>query len=251
VGTLTLNRPERLNAMTADLLDSVLGALEVIAADPDVQVLVLTGAGRGFCVGGDLKAGLEGINGPAPLASQTRRLRNFMRTSELLHYMPQITIAAVNGPCAGAGLAWACACDLRYASTSAVFNTAFLDAAVSGDFGGTWTLPRIVGGGRARALYLTPSRVDAKEAELIGLVSSVFPDGSLLDEVNAIAHRLAQSAPLALRRIKENLNDADHLSFREHLEVEAHRHAYCCTTSDAKEAATAFMEKRQPVYQGS
>jgi 2-(1,2-epoxy-1,2-dihydrophenyl)acetyl-CoA isomerase len=149
VATVTLNRPDQRNAMTADLLEAALSALESAAADDAIRVVIFTGAG------------LEAINGPPPLTSQTGRLRRFMRTSELLHDMPKITIAAINGACAGAGLAWACACDLRYASVSTVFNTAFLAAAVSGDFGGTWTLPRIVGSAKARELYLLAERFDA------------------------------------------------------------------------------------------
>ena len=112
VATVTLNRPDRLNAMTAGLLDAALSTLGAAAGDDGIRVVILTGAGRAFCFGGDLAAGLEGINGPPPLTSQAGRLRRFMRTSELLHDMPKVTIAAINGPCAGAGLAWACACDL-------------------------------------------------------------------------------------------------------------------------------------------
>jgi 2-(1,2-epoxy-1,2-dihydrophenyl)acetyl-CoA isomerase len=250
VATVTLNRPDRLNAMTAGLLDAALSTLEAAAADDAIRVLILTGAGRAFCVGGDLAAGLEGINGPPPLTSQAGRLRRFMRTSELLHDMPKVTIAAINGPCAGAGLAWACACDLRYASASAVFNTAFLTAAVSGDFGGTWTLPRIVGSAKARELYLLSDRINAEEALRIGLVSRLLPHDELLPHIRQIADRIASFAPLALQRVKENLNDAERLSFHEHLEAEAARHAFCCATRDATEAAEAFIQKRAAAFQG-
>jgi 2-(1,2-epoxy-1,2-dihydrophenyl)acetyl-CoA isomerase len=250
IATITLNRPERLNAMTAELLEDALAALEAVASDDSTRIVILTGAGRGFCVGGDLAAGLEGINGPPPLASQQNRLRRFMRTADLLHRMPQITIAAINGACAGAGLAWACACDLRFASSSAVFNTAFLTAGVSGDFGGTWTLPRIVGPARARELYLTCKRFDADEAQRFGLVSEVCATDDLMPKVRAVAMRLAGMAPLALERVKRNLNDSEWLSFSDHLDTEAARHAYCCSTKDAAEAAAAFFERREPVYRG-
>lgn len=250
VATITLNRPDRLNAMTAGLIDAVLSALEAAASDDAIRAVVLTGAGRAFCVGGDLAAGLEGINGPPPLSSQAGRLRHFVRTSELLHDMPKVTIAAINGPCAGAGLAWACACDLRYASATAVFNTAFLTAAVSGDFGGTWTLPRIIGSAKARELYLLAERFDSEVALRIGLVSAVVPADDLVPHVRRVTDRIVGFAPLALRRVKENLNDAERLSLREHLASEADRHAFCCTTSDAKEAATAFVQKRAAVFRG-
>jgi 2-(1,2-epoxy-1,2-dihydrophenyl)acetyl-CoA isomerase len=250
VATITLNRPDRLNAMNADLLQAALSTLETAAADDAIRVVIFTGAGRAFCAGGDLAAGLEGINGPPPLTSQVGRLRRFMRTSELLRTMPKVTIAAINGACAGAGLAWACACDLRYASSSAVFNTAFLTAAVSGDFGGTWTLPRIVGGAKARELYLLSERFDAQEAFRIGLVGGVLPPDELLPHIRRVGERIASFAPLALRRVKDNLNDAEQLSFQEHLEAEATRHAFCCATRDAAEAAEAFVQKRAPAFQG-
>lgn len=250
VVTITLNRPERRNALTADMLEALLAAVEEQAADESVRVLVLTGAGSAFCVGGDLAAGLEGINGPPPLTSQTGRLRRFMRAAELLHSMPQVTIAAVNGACAGAGLSLACACDLRYAASSAVFNTAFLSAGVSGDFGGTWTLPRIVGSAKAREMYLLPGKLTVAEALRIGLVSDVFGDEELLAQIGGISRRLSQSAPLALRRVKDNLTDSERLPFAEHLDAEAARHAFCCATADAVEAARAFTEKRAPTFHG-
>lgn len=248
VTTVTLNRTDRLNAMTAGLLEAVLSALETAAAGDTVRAVILTGAERAFCVGGDLAEGLEGINGPPPLTSQVGRLRRFMRTSQLLHDMGKITIAAINGACAGAGLAWACACALRYAAANAVFNTAFLGAAVSGDFGGTWTLPRIVGDGKARELYLLSERFDAAEALRIGLVSEVLPAEKLQAYVREMGEQIAGSAPLALQRVKENLNDAERLSFAQHLEIEAERHAYCCATSDAAEAAEAFVQRRAPAF---
>ncbi len=173
-----------------------------------------------------------------------------MRTSELLHDTPKVTIAAINGPCAGAGLAWACACDLRYASANAVFNTAFLAAAMPGDFGGTWTLPRIVGNAKARELDLLAERFDADEALRIGLVSAVLSHDELLPRVRQVGEGIAGFAPLALRRVKENLNDAERLSLHEHLEAEAGRHAFCCATRDAREAAEPFVHKRAPAFLG-
>jgi 2-(1,2-epoxy-1,2-dihydrophenyl)acetyl-CoA isomerase len=177
-------------------------------------------------------------------------LRQAMRTSQLLHEMPKVTIAAINGACAGAGLAWACAADLRYAAESARFNTAFLTAGLSGDFGGTWTLPRIVGGAKARELYLLAEKFSASEAERIGLVSRCLPDDQLMAEVGRVAARIAGFAPLTVRAVKNNLNDAERLSFSELLDVESERQIRTGLTEDAREAAAAFLEKREPIFEG-
>lgn len=251
VAQLTLNRPEAMNTMTPEFLDRVLARLETVASDPAVRVLILTGGGRAFCAGGDLKRGPGGaVAGGPPLSSQVGRLRNFMRSSQLLRDMPKITVSAINGACAGAGLSWACACDLRYAASSARFATAFRNAALSGDFGGTWLLPRIVGSGRARELYLRSRPIDAEEALRIGLVSGVEEPGSLLPRVIEIARDLAEAAPLALPLIKRNLNDADEIGFAEALDREAERHSTLVATDDGTEAALAFSEKRKPRWSG-
>jgi 2-(1,2-epoxy-1,2-dihydrophenyl)acetyl-CoA isomerase len=248
IATVTLNRPERLNAMNAALLQGALEALETAAADDDVRVVIMTGAGRGFCAGGDLTS--SDTLGTGPPQSRIRILRTYMRSSQLLREMPKVTIAAVNGPCAGAGFSWACAADLRYAGASARFVTAFLNAGLSGDFGGTWTLPRIVGRARAREMYLLSEAISADEAERVGLVTKALPDDELMSYVRGVARKLADSAPITLRYIKQNLNDADHLSFSAALDSEAVRHVTSGTTEDAREAGRAFLEKRAPVFKG-
>jgi 2-(1,2-epoxy-1,2-dihydrophenyl)acetyl-CoA isomerase len=248
VATITLNRPERLNAMNGALLQGTLEALETAAADDGVRALILTGAGRGFCAGGDLTS--PDTLGTGPPQSRIRVLRTYMRSSQLLREMSKVTIAAVNGPCAGAGMSWACAADLRYAAASARFVTAFLNAGLSGDFGGTWTLPRIVGRAKARELYFLSEAMSAEEAERAGLVSKTLPDEELMPYVRGIARKLADSAPITLRYIKQNLNDADHLSFSALLDAEAVRHVTSGTTEDQREAARAFLEKRKPVFKG-
>jgi 2-(1,2-epoxy-1,2-dihydrophenyl)acetyl-CoA isomerase len=254
IATVTLNRPDRLNTMNAELLEEALEAFQRTADDDRVRVLILTGKGRAFCAGGDLEAMAEGtvpgVDGGPAVAAAVTQLRGYMRTSQLLHDMPKVTVAAVNGACAGAGLAWACACDLRYCSESAVFNTAFMTAGLSGDFGGTWTLPRIVGPAKARELYLLAERFRAAEAERVGLVSRMVPDGDLMGEVRRVAERIAGFAPLTMRAIKANLNDALGLSLTEQLDREAERHIACGLTEDAREAAAAFLEKRQPRFVG-
>jgi 2-(1,2-epoxy-1,2-dihydrophenyl)acetyl-CoA isomerase len=252
IATITLNRPEQLNTMGGELVGQTAAALERVSADDSIRAVILTGAGRAFCAGGDLQAMSSNNDEMASEGVETAiaRLRAHTRTSQLLHDMPKVTIAAINGPCAGAGLAWACACDLRYCAESAVFNTAFMTAGLSGDFGGTWTLPRIVGPAKARELYLLAEKFGAAEAASIGLVSAVVPDDELAPFVRAKAERAAGFAPLTMRAIKQNLNDSLTVSFAEQLDREADRHMRCGQTEDAHEAARAYLEKREPVFHG-
>jgi 2-(1,2-epoxy-1,2-dihydrophenyl)acetyl-CoA isomerase len=254
IATLTLNRPEQMNTLSQELLDETLLALQEVAADDVVRVLIITGKGRAFCAGGDLTTFAAGTglaaSGGSSLQTRVDRLRGMMRTSQLLREMPKVTIAAINGACAGAGLSWAAAADLRYAAQSARFNTAFLGAGLSGDFGGTWSLSRIVGPAKARELYLLAEKFTAEEAAAMGLVTRVLPDEELLVEVHRVAERLAAFAPLAVRAVKANLNDALEMSLAQMLDIEADRHTRLGATADAREAAAAFLEKRTPVFQG-
>jgi 2-(1,2-epoxy-1,2-dihydrophenyl)acetyl-CoA isomerase len=253
LATITLNRPDRLNTMGGDLLERLLDSVERAASDTEVRVVILTGAGRGFCAGGDLDAmsqGGGGVRASVSRAQNVNRLRGSMRISQLLHEMPKVTIAKINGACAGAGLSLACACDLRYAAHGAKFNVAFRNAGLSGDFGGTWTLSRIVGPAKARELYLMSPRFDATEAERIGLVHKTLPDAELAAHVAVAAADLVAAAPLALALMKQNLNDALRYSFGEQLDREAERHAQCALTEDHREAARAYLEKRKASFKG-
>jgi 2-(1,2-epoxy-1,2-dihydrophenyl)acetyl-CoA isomerase len=245
IATLTMRRPERMNGMTNRMLCETTEALAAAAEDPDLRVLILTGAGRSFCPGADLNVI---ASGEGPEEGQLRP--DHFRAPVLLHQMPAVTIAAVNGACAGAGLGWACACDLRFAAASARFNVAFLDVGVAGDMGGPWTLTRIVGAARARELYFCPGKFDAGEALRIGLVARVFPDERLHTEVGAIAERLAQAAPIALRTLKANFVDAERMDFAGYVALETERHLRMFTTADTREAFAAKVEKRQPRFVG-
>ena len=251
VAVMTLNRPERLNALDTGTGEKALALLETVASDASIRVLILTGAGRGFCAGGDMKDFASGsLQGSVPIAHQIGDLRRQMRCAELLHEMRPVTIAAVNGPCAGAGMSWACATDLRFAGESAMFRTAFLGAGLSGDHGGTWLLTNLVGAAKARELYLLGERCDAAEAHRIGLVSKVVPDAELMTFVHERARRLADSAPVALAFMKQNLNDALRLDFQSALALEAERHIRSARTRDHREAAAAFVEGRVPIFEG-
>lgn len=201
---------------------------------------VLTGAGKGFCPGADLQHYSSG-------ASDVQTSPEHFQLTAMLHELPQVTVAAVNGACAGAGLGWAAACDLRYAAESANFNTAFLGVGISGDMAGPWSLPRIIGAARARELCFLPGKFSAQEAERVGLVSRVFPDASFRAEVAAVAQRLAKSAPLALRAMKQNFIAAESMGLREYIKLETERHG---ASEDSRAALLAFVEKREPVFKG-
>jgi 2-(1,2-epoxy-1,2-dihydrophenyl)acetyl-CoA isomerase len=226
VATVVLNRPDRLNALTGESFDLLRMELELLAEDDAVRAVVLTGAGRGFCAGGDL-ATLAPPSAPRDSEALRADMTRLTRIAPLLHGMPKPTIAAVNGACAGAGLSLACACDLRWAAESAVFKTAFLSAGVPGDYGGTWTLPRTVGSAMARQLYLADERLDAATALRIGLVGAVFPDGELRPRVRALAERLAAAPAGVVAAIKANLGDGDVLDLPRHLERENARFVEC------------------------
>lgn len=251
VATLTLNRPDRLNAQNTALFESALRHLDRAANDDAVRVVVVTGAGRGFSAGGDL-AQMDDVGAePQPFTAQVRGLRELTRTSQLLHEMPKVTIAAINGACAGGGMSWAMACDLRYSAQSAKFTTAFVNAGLSGDFGITWFLPRVVGSAVARELLFFADVIGADDARALGMVNAVFPDEALLGEVYERAARLVVKAPLALARLKANLNDAEVLDVGRHLEIESERLIRTIHTADRVEAAAAFFEKRAPTFRGA
>lgn len=253
VVTLTLNRPERLNALSLEAVELLRDTLDGIAADREARAVVLTGAGRGFCAGGDVGAlaasGESGGSLREPGALRAT-IRACTRIVEILRAMPQPVIAAVNGPCAGAGMSLACAADLRVASEAAVFTTAFVGVGQTGDYGLAWTLPRLVGAGRARELLLTARRVPAAEALAIGLVEEVCAPDALADRAAALAAGIAGRAPLTVAGIKASLAEAEVLDLPAFLDREADRYEANAGTEDATEAAIAFMEKRDPVFRG-
>jgi 2-(1,2-epoxy-1,2-dihydrophenyl)acetyl-CoA isomerase len=251
VAVLTRNRPDRLNAMSVEMLDALLEALPRLADDPAVGVIVLTGAGRGFCAGGDVKAMAEGREfGGTTLEDKAQGLRARMEVSRWLHELPKPTIAMVRGAAAGAGLSLALACDLRVASDNARFATAFARVGYSGDFGGSWFLTQLVGTAKARELYYTAEIVDAAQALALGLVNRVVADASLEDATLAFARALASGPRVALRYMKRNMNAAETNALAEHLDLEAWHHTRTGMTEDHREAAKAFVEKRAPTFKG-
>ena len=211
VGLITLNRPDKLNAMTGAMLEALRVRIANMRDDPDVACVVLTGAGRGFCSGGDLSdPGDRKPHSPEPTMSErAERLARFTEAATMLHDMPKPTIALVNGPCAGAGFSLAGACDLRFMAESAFLTSAFLYAGVSGDFGGSYFWSRIAGAARTRELYLLSERVGAEKALAQGLVNRVYPDDELVGEGLATAHALAAAPRHVLAQMKRNISAAE------------------------------------------
>jgi 2-(1,2-epoxy-1,2-dihydrophenyl)acetyl-CoA isomerase len=249
VATLTLNRPDRLNALSIPMTDGLLEALPRLARDNAVGVIVLTGSGRAFCAGGDVKSMVEG-RVERSNEEAVSNLRARMEVSQLLHEIAKPTIAMVNGPAAGAGMALALACDLRIAAQSARFITAFANVGFSGDFGGSYFLSKLVGTGKARELYYTAEPLDAAQALALGVVNRVVADADLHASTIQLAQKLARGPRIALALMKQNFNAAETGTLAQLLDLEARGQIETGRTDDHKEAARAFVEKRAPIFAG-
>lgn len=253
VGVLTMNRPDKLNALTPTMGTAAVAALRDFAENPEVGAVVLTGAGRGFCAGGDVSAMDRGNEaGPAAdtLEQKIDRLRRGQDWPWLLYSIPKVTIAVVNGPVAGAGLGLAMSCDLRLASDQARLGTAYARVGYGGDYGATWQLTRLVGQAKAKELFFLADMISADEAYRIGLVNRVIPHDKLWEEAMAIAERIAAGPLVSYRYMKANINLAVTTDFRTLLDREAETHLRCGQTEDHKEGVRAFVEKRPPRFRG-
>jgi len=252
VAVLTMNRPERLNALSGPLVDGAIAALERCAEDAAVGCIVLTGAGRGFCAGGDVTAMGDGsASGDWTLEQKVDRQRAIHRFAGLLHASSKPTIAVVNGACAGAGFGLALACDLRIAADSARFTTAFAKVGFSGDFGITWPLVRIVGEAKAKELLFLSDVLDAAQALALGLVNRVAPAGEVLAQALELAGRLARGPRTAYRYMKQNVDAAAVESYQQLLDREAFTQCRTAGTADHAEGVAAFMAKREPRFTGT
>jgi 2-(1,2-epoxy-1,2-dihydrophenyl)acetyl-CoA isomerase len=257
VAVLTLNRPERRNALAGPMLDGLAKALDYAERSPSVRCIVITGAGGAFCAGGDVKgmaeAGSGGGSGRGPTLDErihNQRLSQ-RNTSGRIYLMPKPVIAMIPGPAAGAGLSIALACDMRVMADTAFITTAFARVGFSGDYGGTLFLSRLVGAGKARELYYLSDRVDSAECLRLGIANKVVPAAQLEPETLAIARRIAAGPTVAYRYMKENFNRADAGGdVLECLDLEATHHVHAGLTEDHREAAKAFVERREPTFRG-
>jgi enoyl-CoA hydratase/carnithine racemase len=250
IATLTLNRPERMNALGDTLREDFLDAITRTAADPDVRVMIVTGAGKAFCAGGDVKAMNEAKEAgrERPLLDKIAPSRD--RTLLAMRDAPQPIIAAVNGAAAGAGMNLALGCDLRLASSAAKFAQAFVKRGLHPDWGGTYFLPRAVGTATAAELIFTGDVIDAAEALRIGLVSRVLPPEELMPATLELARKIASGPPIAIRLAKRAIYRNAGSDLRSALEFETFAQNACFDTEDAREGIRAFVDKRAPVFRG-
>ena len=265
VATLTMNRPDALNAFSGEMMSGLQEALPRLASDASVRVVVLTGTGRAFSAGGDVK-GFAGAtpssnesadteqsaptNRPPTFEQRTRGLRQSTEMVEILHQMPKPSIACIPGVVAGGGFSVALACDIRLCNASARFTTAFAKLAVSGDYGGSYFLTRLVGTAKARELYFSSRILGAEEALSIGLVNHVYADDEYQESVDEFVNELAAMPPVALEYMKKNLNTAVHGSLSEVLDLEAIHMTRTFATNDHKRGARAFVTKEKAVFEG-
>ncbi len=251
VATLTINRPERMNALRPQTTRELREAIEAARDDDAVRCLLVTGAGRGFCAGDDFQAIFLAENRTARHGQrQIQRLKTGESSLDLLFALEKPTVAAVNGPAVGYGMDLALYCDIRYAAESAKFGWFFTRRGVMGTIGGTFILRQLVGLSRAFELTLTGDLVDAAEAARIGLVSKVVPNDALLDEARALARKLAAGPPLAQRLVKRAMHKGFELDWRTLGEYQQAMGDVLWETEDHREGVQSFVEKREPRFQG-
>ena len=252
--TLTMNRPDARNAMSGAMTTALAQQLACAELDPTVKCIVLTGAGKGFCAGGDVKgmaASGDGTVGTNTIDGAIHRQRlNQRATAGKLFKMPKPTLAALPGAAAGAGLSLALACDMRIMASNAILTTAFARVGFSGDYGGSFFITQLIGSAKARELYYLSDRVSAEEALRLGLANWICEPEQLAAKTREIALRLATGPAVAYRYMKENLNRAMAGDVDDCLDLEATHHVHCGQTQDHREAAKAFVEKREPVFSG-
>ncbi len=255
--TLTMNRPEARNAMSGPMMEALREAVHRAAVDSAVRCLVLTGAGGAFCAGGDVKSfasaagSNESSDGEGPsLEARVQGLRQGMEISRILHTMPKPTLAIIPGPAAGAGLSLALACDMRFCLDTAKITTAFAKIGASGDYGGSYFLPQLVGASKARELYFTADVITGQEAYGIGMVTKVASADKFEKESREYARYLASLPTVAVGYMKKNLNAAQNATLSDVFDLEAAHMMRTFMTEDHKRAAVAFVNKEAPQFKG-
>ncbi|MEH6558164.1 MAG: enoyl-CoA hydratase-related protein [Oceanicoccus sp.] len=248
VGVITLNKPEKKNALGDVLTPALRRTLLLLETDPRAGCILITGAGNAFCSGGDV-SGMSVESKPQHKQERIAELLHKQMTlTQRLHHLNKVTIAALPGAAAGAGLSIALACDLRIASENAFITTAFRNIGLSGDYGASWFLPRLIGMGKAKELFYRSARVNAIEAEHLGIFNCVFPQTSFRADMMEYAKQIANGPTNALSRMKLNLNASLDQSLSESLALEAKHLIDSAGTPESKEAISAFMQKRQPQF---
>lgn len=249
IATIKLNRPEKLNAFGGSMRDEILAALDSIAADDRIRVLVVTGEGRGFSAGGDvdLLKYLRETNDEEGFRAILAKGQKITRT---MRGLSKPVIAAVNGPCAGAGFSFALACDIRIASDAASFGASFALIGLHPDWGGSWFLPKVVGGAKACELAFTGTMISAQEAERIGLVNRVVSHGQLIQETMELAGKMARNPAGVLRLAKESIYRSLTSDLETAFARESEVQVECFYSQDFLEGVTAFVEKRKPQFKG-
>jgi enoyl-CoA hydratase/carnithine racemase len=254
VAIITLNRPQARNSLSDHLTPALRSMIKSCGENPDIGVLLITGAGTAFCSGGDVKGMGAHRDKKRQDMSYDEKVADLQERQRLLTgalvSVRKPTIAALPGPAAGAGLAIAMACDIRIAAESAFVSTGYLRVGLSGDYGIAWLLTRLVGTARARELMFTAEKVDAKRCEAIGLFNRVVPDARLQEEAFALAKSMAEGPTIALRYMKDNLDEALSFDFSTARDHEAERLVRTTMTADHREAVQAFIEKRKAVFMG-
>ena len=262
IGLITFNRPERMNALAPDVSALLLPAIQDCASDPAVRCVVITGTGKGFCAGADIKSLNERQSAAAaqadkkadPMADFHDRVRSLRERQNamplLLHTMPKPTVAIVNGFAIGAGFSIALGCDIRLAGSEAKLSTGYRNLALSGDFGGPYFLSKLVGDGLTRELLFTGEMMNAERALSLGIVNRVYPQATLMDEAMAFCRNLAEGPTLAMAMAKENLAAFAALGMQDSFDFEARNMILGMKSADHFEAVRAFVEKRKPMFKG-
>lgn len=249
IATITLNRPEKLNAFAGTMREDLIAALDEVADDETLRVVVITGAGRAFCAGGDVEY-MSGLQKSGDVAAFRGLLEAGGEIVGRLRAMRHPVIASVNGVAAGAGCNLALACDYRIASESAKFALSFVKIGLHPDWGGTWFLPRLVGRGRAMELMVTGRAVEAREALEIGMIDRMVPADRLDEETRAFAQVIVEGPRIAIEGIKRAVHASEWQSLTDQLSMEIEHQLAAFTSSEASEGLAALFEKRAPKFEG-